>query len=551
MSSSFGRWLVELGALPDDAALADVLARQSERLPSASVAYVLGYAPERTLAGVLAAATGRPAVVLDESVIDVTLLDGEAPEAWLRGQMVPVCLEAGTLYVAAARPDEVDPARLEAITRGPVVVGIALAVTVARSLRGALAARARGELAWAGPEAALEEVARRPHVALVGVDDDAPGDEDDSHDPEHAARVVLEAVTRELDVESLIGAAPPDDDEPIGLDDDGTPSEVGMLASRGAGWPTGRRWTGTGVPGGSRPGASSLGPPSGVEDAGDLVLDHDSEADVGDLVRRMAAGPSGAAAGAAGGAASVLIVDDDFATRHLLVKELEPRGYQVATAASGDDAVSALANLAPDLVIADILLPGVDGFRLCRAIKGTPRLREVGVILMSAVIESGRVTPEVLVRYHADGYAAKPLDTTRLLRIVRELLGRRRAAAMRAADDDGLRRALDRYQAGDLDGAIGVLRDRVERAPSAARVRFALANMLQRARRLSDAVVEYEAVIEHAPDYFPALTRLAYLYYRRGATARAIETWRRSLPYCEDRELRRNIELFVRSLTLG
>ena len=87
--------------------------------------------------------------------------------------------------------------------------------------------------------------------------------------------------------------------------------------------------------------------------------------------------------------------DDDYATRHLLVKELEPRGYLVATAASGDDAVAALRELAPDLIIADILLPGVDGFRLCRAIKRTPRLRDLGVILMSAVIESGRVTPEV------------------------------------------------------------------------------------------------------------------------------------------------------------
>ena len=80
MSNAFGRWLVELGALPDEAALDDVLARQSERMPTASVAYVLGYADERTLASVLAAATGRPAIVLDESVVDLTLLDGVAPE---------------------------------------------------------------------------------------------------------------------------------------------------------------------------------------------------------------------------------------------------------------------------------------------------------------------------------------------------------------------------------------------------------------------------------------------------------------------------------------
>ena len=50
------------------------------------------------------------------------------------------------------------------------------------------------------------------------------------------------------------------------------------------------------------------------------------------------------------------------------------------------------------------------------------------------------------------------------------------------------------------------------------------------------------------PAYFPALTRLAYLYFRQGLHARAVETWRRALPVCEDPALRRNIELFMRKL---
>jgi len=55
-------------------------------------------------------------------------------------------------------------------------------------------------------------------------------------------------------------------------------------------------------------------------------------------------------------------------------------------------------------------------------------------------------------------------------------------------------------------------------------------------------------VVELEPEYFPALTRLAYLYYKQGHLARAIDTWRRSLPVCEDAGLRRNIELFMRKL---
>jgi tetratricopeptide (TPR) repeat protein len=75
-----------------------------------------------------------------------------------------------------------------------------------------------------------------------------------------------------------------------------------------------------------------------------------------------------------------------------------------------------------------------------------------------------------------------------------------------------------------------------------------LANMLQRASRWAEAVDEYEAVVELQPAYFPALTRLAYLYFRQGLHARAVETWRRALPVCDDPSLRRNIELFMRKL---
>ena len=531
MSNAFGRWLVELGALPDEAALDDVLARQSERMPTASVAYVLGYADERTLASVLAAATVRPAIVLDESVVDLTLLDGVAPEVWLGSQLVPVAVDGHTVHVAAAHPDQLDARVLAALAaRGTVAVAIGLAVTVARTVRAALAARRRGDEVWHGPVVEPTDTAVGPRAVMVGIDDERTVDAAPSVDAAAAARVVKDDSTKEIHVRELMERE--DDSAIIDAELPGmSSSQVPMLAPRGAAWPTDGPW--------SRPG-SFAADDAADDEGGDAAAD----GDVADFVRLLTDGPTPATEGAA----SVLIVDDDYATRQLLVKEFTPRGYQVATAAAGDDALAALRELAPDVVIADILLPGVDGFRLCRAIKQTPRLRDVGVILMSAVIESGRVTPEVLLRYAADGYAAKPLDTIRLLRIVRELLGRRREAARAAGDERHLRRALDRYEAGDGDGAIAVLRGRLDQAPTSVRVRFALANMLQRSHHRDDAVREYEAVVSHAPDYFPALTRLAYLYYERGETRRAVETWRRALPHCPDRDLRRNIELFVRSL---
>ncbi|MEZ4400115.1 MAG: response regulator [Kofleriaceae bacterium] len=531
MTSAFGRWLVELGALPGERALDDVLARQSERLPTASVAYVLGYADERTLAAVLAAATGRPAVVLDESVVDVTLLGDGGDDDWLRTQAVPVVLDEGTVVVAAAHPDQLDLGFLAAHAGGrPLMVAAALAVTVARTIRAALAARARGERLCPGVRATVAEL---PVAALVGIADEplgaaaSPSDRHDAPsgvDPARAAQAVIGDSTKQLDVRAL---AVSDVERELDLDDE-LPSQVAILAPRGAAWPTDGSW--------SRPG-------SAVGLDGELAAAVD--ADVGDLVRSLVAGPPVVLAGTG----RVLIVDDDYATRKLLAKEFEPRGYQVATAASGADAIDALRELAPDVIVADILLPGVDGFRLCRAVKQTPRLRDVAVILMSAVIESGRVTPEVLLRYAADGYAAKPLDTIRLLRIVRDLLGRRREAARVGADQALLRRALDQYERGDEAGAVAALRERLAHAPDAVRVRFALANLLQRGGDHRGAVLEYQGVVARAPDYFPALTRLAFLYYQRGDVRAAVETWRRSLPCCADADLRRNIELFVRSLS--
>ncbi len=505
-----------MGVLPDEATLADALARQGERIPLASMCYVLGHAGERELAEALALATGRPAIVLDECVIDTSLLEGVAPDLLRRMEMLPVFAEGGIVHVAAARPNEV-AAHAHALfaRRGwTVSMCVALAVTVARSLRGVIAARSRGDLRWIGPEAASDGPARHPRLALVSPDDTL----DDAVLGERAAQAVIEDVTKEIAVDHFL----------LETSEVELPGRDTFLAPRASSIGADTPWPVTGV--GSSPGR---------DPAADAAIADD---EIGDLARELERGPPVQS----GGPPRLLIVDDDFATRHLLVKEIEPRGYQVDTAASGTDALETLRVAAPDVVIADILLPGVDGFRLCRAIKRTQRLTGVGVILMSAVIDSGRVTHEVLEKYGADGYAAKPLDTARLLRIVRELVGRRRARTR--SDDDAFDAAIARYQAGDVDGAIEMLRDGVALDPAASKIRFALANLLQREARIEEAIDEYESVVELEPRYFPALTRLAYLYYKKGHTLRAVETWRRALPHCEDAALRRNIELFVRKL---
>jgi len=531
-----GKLLVERSILPDQRALDDVLARQAVRLPIASLCYVLGYAPERPLLATLVAMTGRGGLVLDESVINLDVLGNLSREAASRARILPVFEDARGLVVAAADPDEAGgiAAELERVRGKPVELVIALEVTLARTIRAAYRGRQRGDGYWVGPEAVVDPVARAGKIAVVAPDDPDAARIDDTA---RAHRAVIDDVTKEIaitdlflddDVSSVMERALTSqflDDSQTGLPTGSTSSHLSQVSSSGissqstdAGGPSGMDtpWPGTG---------------------GDLDDDETI-----DLIAELDACPPPTG----DGPPRVLIVDDDFATRHLLVKELQPLGYVTVTAPSGGEAVHTVRQGAPDLIVCDILLPEIDGFRLCRAIKRTRTLGQVPVVLMSAVIDSGRVTDEVLARYGADAYLEKPLDTRRVHRVIRELLGRRRGKVV--GGETGFQRAMELYQGGDVDAAIRVLRGAVDADPSNAKYRFVLANLLQRKSMLPDAIDEYESVVQLEPEYFPALTRLAYLYYKQGLLARAVDTWRKSLPLCGDPGLRRNIELFMRKL---
>ena len=165
------------------------------------------------------------------------------------------------------------------------------------------------------------------------------------------------------------------------------------------------------------------------------------------------------------------------------------------------------------------------------------------MIVTTSVVDSGQVPDAVLQQHGADGYLEKPLDTRRLHRLLREM-----SHEERVDHEVLLADALGRYHGGDIEGAIAKLRGALGGDPSSPKLHFVLANMLQRASRWAEAIDEYESVVELQPAYFPALTRLAYLYFRQGLHARAVETWRRALPVCDDPALRRNIELFMRKL---
>jgi two-component system, cell cycle response regulator len=109
---------------------------------------------------------------------------------------------------------------------------------------------------------------------------------------------------------------------------------------------------------------------------------------------------------------TILIVDDEVGGRRTLEGILRPYGYNLAFASDGAEALTQAAALMPDLILLDVMMPGMDGFAVCRRLRADPRLAEIPVIMLTALddrdsrlqgIESG-----------ADDFLSKPYDRTEL-----------------------------------------------------------------------------------------------------------------------------------------
>ena len=111
--------------------------------------------------------------------------------------------------------------------------------------------------------------------------------------------------------------------------------------------------------------------------------------------------------------ARILITDDTPASLSLLVSVLEPQGYEILTASNGKDALHIAAKAAPDLVLLDVMMPGHDGFAVCRMLKREEATKDTPVIF----ITSRNETQSVLngFRMGAVDYIAKPFQAEEVI----------------------------------------------------------------------------------------------------------------------------------------
>jgi DNA-binding response OmpR family regulator len=118
---------------------------------------------------------------------------------------------------------------------------------------------------------------------------------------------------------------------------------------------------------------------------------------------------------------TVLVVEDEKALRETLAYSLKKEGYEVQTAADGRLAVEAARQSQPDLVILDIMLPGLDGFEVCRTLR-----RETSIPIIMLTARDDEIDRVVGLEVGADDYLAKPFSMRELLARVKAQLRRSR-----------------------------------------------------------------------------------------------------------------------------
>jgi adenylate cyclase len=115
---------------------------------------------------------------------------------------------------------------------------------------------------------------------------------------------------------------------------------------------------------------------------------------------------------------TVLAVDDQLQNLRLLDAVLSPRGYRVVTAASGEEALDKLSKAIPDVVLLDIVMPGIDGYEVCRRIRANPATAFLPVIMITASGDQEKISS---LRTGADDFVSKPFNSGELLARVASL----------------------------------------------------------------------------------------------------------------------------------
>ena len=119
----------------------------------------------------------------------------------------------------------------------------------------------------------------------------------------------------------------------------------------------------------------------------------------------------------------VLVVDDDPQVLRLMRVNLELEGYDVVSAPDGEQALEAVITENPDVVVCDVMMPGIDGLTVLRNLRSNPHTKKIPFVVVSAKAQRSDI--KAALEMGADKYITKPFDPQELLDAVELLLNRK------------------------------------------------------------------------------------------------------------------------------
>ncbi len=122
----------------------------------------------------------------------------------------------------------------------------------------------------------------------------------------------------------------------------------------------------------------------------------------------------------------ILVIEDDPPTLRLITYTLQQEGYRVLTATNGLTGIRKAQNENPDLILLDVMLPGIDGFEICHRLRTETQTAGLPIILVSA--KAQEIDKTVGLKVGADDYISKPWQRSELTAKIADILERKSAA---------------------------------------------------------------------------------------------------------------------------
>jgi two-component system alkaline phosphatase synthesis response regulator PhoP len=123
----------------------------------------------------------------------------------------------------------------------------------------------------------------------------------------------------------------------------------------------------------------------------------------------------------------ILVIEDDPATLRLVGYSLRYEGYQVSTALNGLEGIRKAHNEKPDLVILDVMLPGMDGYEICHRLRSEPDTAPLPILMLSA--KAQEIDRDTGLKVGADDFLSKPAPPADIVSHVESLLAKKKHAS--------------------------------------------------------------------------------------------------------------------------